>query len=45
MPRCFMAKKLKYPYQRWKAAQEGEDEFQNTGEINKTVNSGANGIK
>ncbi|XP_023337953.1 transcriptional repressor scratch 2 [Eurytemora carolleeae] len=30
MPRCFMAKKLKYPYQRWKAAQEGEDEFQNT---------------
>ena len=31
-----MAKKLKYPYQRWKAAQEGEDEFQNTGEIKKT---------
>ena len=22
MPRCFMAKKLKYPYQQWKASQE-----------------------
>ena len=26
MPRCFMAKKLKYPYQNWKQQQRQEEE-------------------
>ena len=32
MPRCFMAKKLKYPYQRWKETQ-AEDAEVPTGDL------------
>jgi len=30
MPRCFMAKKLKYPYQKWKLESKQEDDQDNT---------------
>ena len=47
MPRCFMAKKLKYPYQRWKETQadlevtSGDLDLQATGEAGHDKDVGA----